>query len=157
MIYVFDTSSLSVIFKHYYRDRFPTFWDCFEPAIGEGAIISVKEVKREINESVPRLFEWSKEHKEFFAEPTQEEFVFLTKIFKVRHFQTLIKKRERLMGKPVADPFVIAKASIYGKEGCVVTEEANLKNAARIPNVCDHFSIECINLETFMEKQNWSF
>jgi len=42
-------------------------------------------------------------------------------IFKIPHFQTLIRKQERLLGKPVADPFVIAKAQSIG--GCVITTE----------------------------------
>jgi len=67
----------------------------------------------------------------------------------------MVRKQERLKGKPVADPFVIARAQISG--GCVVTEEKNTKNAARIPNVCAHFHMPCINLEGFMEKENWKF
>jgi hypothetical protein len=39
----------------------------------------------------------------------------------------------------------------------VVTQEKNTENAAKIPNVCDHFGIPCINLEDFMKKENWTF
>jgi hypothetical protein len=38
-----------------------------------------------------------------------------------------------------------------------VTEEKLKPNAAKIPNVCAHFQIPCINLERFMRDQNWSF
>ncbi len=40
---------------------------------------------------------------------------------------------------------------------CVVTEEVRRPNAARIPNVCDHFGIGCINLEQLMEREGWQF
>ncbi|HDK37844.1 MAG TPA: DUF4411 family protein, partial [Thiolapillus brandeum] len=30
-------------------------------------------------------------------------------------------------------------------------------NSAKIPNVCKHFSVECINLEGFMEQEEWTF
>ena len=73
----------------------------------------------------------------------------------MRHFQSMIRRQERLQGKPVADPFVIARAKVSG--AWVVTQEKNIENAAKIPNVCDHFGISCINLEGFMEKENWTF
>lgn len=76
-------------------------------------------------------------------------------IFAVPHFQHLVRTQERLQGKPVADPFVIAKAKLL--KGCVVTEENRRPNAAKIPNVCDYFNIDCVNLEGFMEKENWIF
>ncbi len=60
-----------------------------------------------------------------------------------------------MQGKPVADPFVIAKANAIG--GCVVTQEKFRKNAAKIPNICKHFEIRFTNLEGFMEKVDWIF
>ena len=79
----------------------------------------------------------------------------VAEIFGLRHFQNLVGERPRLTGKPVADPFVIASARV--RRGCVVTEEALKKNAAGIPNVCDHFSIPWTNLEGFMERHDWRF
>ena len=67
----------------------------------------------------------------------------------------MIRKKERLQGKPVADPFVIAKAKSLG--GSVVTEERWKENSANIPNVCEYFGISCINLEEFMKKEDWTF
>jgi hypothetical protein len=55
----------------------------------------------------------------------------------------------------VADPFVIACAKIH--DGTVVTEEQFKPNAAKIPNVCQHFNIPCVDLEGFMKQQAWSF
>lgn len=80
---------------------------------------------------------------------------FVSEIFKIQHFQTLISNKARLYGKPVADPFVIAKAKAIS--GCVVSEERYKENSAKIPNVCEHFKIPCISLEEFMEKENWRF
>jgi hypothetical protein len=50
---------------------------------------------------------------------------------------------------------VIAKAKVVG--GCVVTQEKKKPQAAKIPNVCEHFGIHCVNLEGFMEQENWTF
>lgn len=71
------------------------------------------------------------------------------------HFQNLVTERNRLTGRPIADPFVIALAEAIN--GCVVTQEKEKPNAAKIPNVCDHFDIECTNLQGFMEREGWKF
>jgi len=156
MKYVFDSDSLINLFKHYYPERFPTLWEKFDALISEGKLISVREVVNEIGSNEDSLGIWAKEQKNIlFLESTVEELQFVSEIFKVRHFQAMIRKQERLKGKPVADPFVIARAKIL--DACVVTQEKNTENAAKIPNVCDHFGIDCINLEGFMEKENWTF
>lgn len=50
---------------------------------------------------------------------------------------------------------LVAAAGARG--GCVVTEEANTQNAAKIPNVCEHFGVDCTNVEGFMERESWTF
>jgi hypothetical protein len=79
----------------------------------------------------------------------------VAEIFRISHFQGLIGQKQRLKGDPVADPFVIACAKVRG--GSVVTEEQFKPNAAKIPNVCQHFNVPCIDLEEFMHQQKWSF
>ena len=99
---------------------------------------------------------WAKDQKDkFFSPSTVEELKFVTEIFKVQHFQAMIRNKERLQGKHVADPFVIARAKIFNCQ--VVTIEFFKDNAAGIPNVCKHFSIPCINLEGFMKQEGWTF
>ena len=156
MKYVFDSDSLIILFRHYYPERFPTLWEKFDALALEGKLISVREVFNEIGSSGDSLGTWAKEQKNIlFLESTVEELKFVSEIFQVLHFQAMIRKQERLKGKPVADPFVIARAKISG--ACVVTQEKKTENAAKIPNVCDHFGIRCINLEGFMEEENWTF
>jgi Domain of unknown function (DUF4411) len=156
MSYVFDSNSLIDLFKHYYPGRFPTLWDNFDALVSRGRLVSVREVFNEIGSSEDPLGIWAKEQKNIlFLESTVEELKFVVEIFQVQHFQAMIRKKERLKGKPVADPFVIARAKILG--ACVVTQEKNTDNAAKIPNACDHFGIPCTNLEGFMEKENWTF
>lgn len=156
MKYVFDSDSLINLFSHYYPGRFPSLWEKFHALVIAGKLISVREVFNEIGSIEDSLAIWAKERKKIlFTEPTIEELEFVGEIFKIKHFQAMIRKQERLKGKPVADPFVIARAKITG--ACAVTQEKKTKNAAKIPNVCDHFGIPCINLEGFMEKENWTF
>ena len=68
----------------------------------------------------------------------------------------MIRKRERLQGGSVADPFVVARAKCL-ENGCVVTTEKYSPNAVKIPNVCEYFGIDCTNLEEFMEREKWRF
>lgn len=30
-------------------------------------------------------------------------------------------------------------------------------NAAKIPNICQHFKVPCVDLEDFMEQEDWVF
>jgi len=155
MIYVFDSNTLIDIFNHYYPERFPSFWDNFNGFISKQTIISVREVRKELEEKGDRLSDWAKSHNELFLPPNAEEASFITEIFEVRHFRILIQKKQQYVTGPAADPFIIAKAKVIN--GCVVTQEKDAENAAKIPNVCKHFGIPCINLEGFMEKEGWQF
>jgi len=156
MKYVFDSDSLINLFRHYYTERFPTLWEKFDALVSEGELTSVREVFNEIGSSKDPLGTWAKEQKNIlFLESTVEELKFVSEIFQVQHFQAMIRKQERLKGKPVADPFVIARAKISG--ACVVAQEKKTENAAKIPNVCDHFGIRWTILEGFMKEENWTF
>ena len=156
-MYVFDNGPLITLFNHYYPERFPTLWKKFDALRAEGKIISVREVKNEIERyaETDRLMSWAKRNTQFFPTPVHEELLFVTEIFKIKHFQNLIRKKELLKGRPVADPFIIAKAKVMG--GCVVTQEKYKENSAQIPNVCDKFGIACVDLEGFMERVHWIF
>ncbi len=158
-MYVFDASSFIVLFTHFYCGRFPSLWQRFDMLISDGKISSVREVYNEITSfySKTRLVQWAKDHRELFAEPSIEELLFVREIFAVKHFQSMIRRKEILNGKPVADPFVIAKAKIGN--GFIVTQEEFKENAATIPNVCRYFGIkpDPTDLEGFMEREGWTF
>ena len=155
MIYVFDTNTICVL-KNYYPKRFPSLWTNLNGLVGT-IITSVAEVHRELDRhsAADFLDDWIKENKGIFHKPCIAEQKIVGEIFAVPHFQNLISQKALLEGTPVADPFVIASAKY--RCGTVVTEEVLKPNAAKIPNVCGHFDIPCINLETFMDHQGWKF
>lgn len=153
--YVFDSGPLIDLFRHYYPDRFPSLWEKFDGLTRQNYITSVREVSNEIGARDDNLSEWSKDNKILFPTPDIEELVIVAEIFKTPHFQAMIRKQERLQGKPVADPFVVAKAKYLN--AYVVTTERYTDNAAKLPNVCKAFSVKCINLEEFMELEGWAF
>ena len=157
MKYVFDNNTLAAIFRHYYYDRFPSFWEKFNQLLDNKEIISVREVRREI-ESLNRgdnLDDWVKNNTDFFEDPTKEELQFITIIYSIKHFQQNLNKKKLLHGGAFADPFIIAKAKI--NNAIVVTQEKFKDNAAQIPNICNHFNIECIDVIDMFREESWKF
>jgi len=126
-------------------------------SIAAGSTVSVKEVLNELDGNIPKQYmkDWLASNRQIFLPPCEEEAVFVASIFAVPHFQYLVTEKQRLKGSPVADPFVIASAKY--RDGCVVTEESRKPNSARMPNVCDHFGIDCCNLQDFMSRSGWKY
>ena len=157
MKYVFDTGVLIDIFRHYYRDRFPSFWKQFDRAVAAGQITSTREVFKELERVDDDALTWAKGHKKtVFSEPRAEEMEFVATIFSDwPHFQQIVKERQRLEGGSCADPFVIARAKV--ENWTVVTTEKCRPNGARIPNICNKHGIEWVNLEEFMRREDWKF
>jgi len=158
MTYVFDNNCFIVLFSHFYLGRFPSLWEKFDKLIIERKIISVREVYNEIityRNQEARLVQWAKDHREVFEQPSVEEMEFVQRIFSVKHFRNLIERKATLEGRPVADPFLVAKAKVENR--MLVTQEEMRENAAKIPNVCEHFKVQYTNLEGFMEREGWQF
>lgn len=157
MKYVFDTGVFINIFRHYYRDQFPSFWEQFDSAVEDGRIMSTREVFRELERIEDDALAWAKRHKgRVFPEPRAEEMEFVARIFFDQpSFQRLVKQKKLLEGGSCADPFVIAKAQ--AEDRAVVTTERGSRGGARIPNVCHKYEIVSMDLEEFMRQQDWKF
>lgn len=165
MIYVFDTSSIRAL-QHFYPRVFRSIWEGLDDLVSRQHLISTREVFNELERQAvsAEVLQWAKGNKSMFTTPSTAELQFVATIFQIKHFQSLIGVQQRLKGTPVADPFVIACAK--ARKGTVVTEEGWLRpsntltpkpNAAKIPNVCAHFTVPCIDLEEFMQQQGWAF
>ena len=155
MSYVFDSGPLIDMFRHYYRQRFPSLWQLFDTMIENNLITSTREVFNELINRGDDLSDWCEEQRQLFVTPNKIEQGFVREIFINPHFQGVLRKQEKLEGRPVADPFVVARARHTG--GCVVTTEKYRPNAPKIPNICEKFGVECVNLEAFMEREQWQF
>jgi hypothetical protein len=156
MIYAFDNSPFSVLFKNYYRRRFPSLWQRFDELVGNGSIVSTREVLREIQDgAVESLRDWAAQNLGLFTVPNAEEGLFVARIYAVQHFQQNIERQKMLKGGRNADPFIIAKAAVV--QCTVVTMEQFRPNGVKIPNICDHFGIPWMTLEDFMESEGWEF
>jgi Domain of unknown function (DUF4411) len=153
--YVLDTSMLSALHRNYYRDRFPSLWKRFDQMTDDGAFTSAREAYRELEDFGGAVWDWAQEHEELFPAPDAREGAFVAGIYRVAHFQANVERQKLLKGGRNADPFLVARASAI--QGTVVTMEKLKPNAARIPNICKHFSIPCFSLEEFMAQERWTF
>lgn len=157
VIYIVDTNSFNVL-ENYYPARFPSLWQNVDLLVREKRLLSVREVFNELDGTLSEehfMQQWIKSNAGIFRSVSGDEGQFVADIFSVNHFRTLIGQKQRLRGIPVADPFVIAAARACG--GCVVTEERMKPNAAKIPNVCQHFGVDWTNIEGLLEREDWSF
>jgi hypothetical protein len=154
--YVIDTSSFRV-FGNYYPDSFPTFWEHVEELVQHELLVSCSEVRKEleIQSASDHLNDWVAAHPMVFPDPSEPELAFVARIFTVPHFRQLIGEKQRLRGLPVADPFLVAKGGV--ENCCVVTEEGMKPNAAKIPNVCEHFGVRYMDVRGFLGELGWRF
>jgi hypothetical protein len=156
MDYVIDTNSLRV-FGNYYPHVFGSFWERIDRLVGDERLGSVREVKKEvlILSASDHLNTWVETNGHVFPAPTSDEMGLVAEILGVPHFAQLISAKAILRGGPAADPFIVARARSLG--AAVITEEELKPNAAKIPNVCQHFGIQCINVEQFLTSEGWRF
>jgi hypothetical protein len=150
--YVFDSGPF-IGLKNYPPDVFSSLWSNFSQLIQDGNIISSSEVLREIENYDDEIAEWAKLNRQIFIKPTIEEQILVQQIL-AKH-PDLVKEEAILLGKPYADPFVIAQAKSHN---CILVHSEKLKpNAHKIPNVCIDFNVSEIALFDFFRKENWNF
>lgn len=156
MSYYLDTSVFRT-FEYYFPGTFPSFWRELERAVDDGQIVSVEHVREEVSHGAcaSHMADWIGKHGNIFLSPSGDELDMVSQIFRVPRFKALVSKKAILLGKDVADPFLIAAA---GKtNGCVVTRERYKPNAVKIPNVCEHFQVDCIDEQELMARLGWQF
>lgn len=120
-------------------------------------LTSVRECKQELENYGKEDFlkTWAKRNSKIFLPATGEETRVVAAIFRVPHFQQIVSSAAQLKGKPVADPFLIASAKINNR--VLITEEELKPNAAKIPNICEHFGVRYARLEEMMEMEGLTF
>lgn len=154
-MYVLDTSVISSLHRNYYRPHFVSLWKAFDGMVADGKFTSTREALRELEDLGGEALEWANANADLFAMPGAKEAAFVGDIYKVKHFQANIERQKILQGGRNADPFLIARAAVIS--GTVVTMEQFKKSAAKIPNICHHFEVPCLDLRGFMAKENWVF
>ena len=153
MKFVIDTSSFRIA-EHYYESEFPGFWSKFNKGVSTGAIVSVREVLREIRGAdwSIQMMRWYDDNKDIFIKASAEEMAIVSDIMRHREYRHLIKRKNWLGGLPVADPFLIALAK--SSKGCVVTQETE-SSGVKIPKICKELGVSCTNIRGLLEGKEW--
>ena len=155
MGYSIDTSSLIDAWYIYYQPgTFLSLWKEIEELGKSGILCAPKEVKDELKTYEERednpLYRWGQEQAHMFVDQTPEMQI---------EIQRLSDSCKRLVRpgrlRPDADPYVIALAKVNG--WTVITEEKRERGQLKIPNVCEHYEIDCIDICTFVHSQGWCF
>lgn len=151
-MYVFDTNVFQTL-GHFYPKRFPTIWERLDQLASAGELISVREVRNELELICPweHVNKWSQQNRDIFLIPEACECRVVAAIFKKEQYRGLVRRKSIIRASPVADPFIIAAAKV--RDGCVVTQESEKSDGARIPAVCRELGVKCMNLEKFFEEQ----
>lgn len=148
-IYVIDACALIDAAKSYKMSKkaFSSVWEAFDELIKKGELVTSSEIQDELKDD--DLIEWAKHHKDFFI-PISKEIQEQTTVV-LKDYPTLIKMKS--FSNSNGDPFLIATAIV--KEGCIVTNERRGDEKTgdyHIPNVCNGLNIECIDLQTFLDR-----
>lgn len=164
-IYVIDASSLIRIKpEDYPHDIFVSLWSNMENLVREGRLRSSILVFDELKRKDDHIYEWAKKNKSMlFIDITPQQTKIVKEILKTDDFRALVDPRAQ---GGEADPFIIAIARekeaqqtliSFNKKKIVVTEEKLSGNKIRIPFVCQHFEIECINIFDLFRREGWKW
>ncbi len=158
-IYVIDTSSL-IDLKPYPADIFNTLWQNLGTLAKKGRIISTTEVLEELKKKDDEITNWAKSNNSIFKTLNPSHLAKVREI--LTNFPELVDPDSE---NPQADPFIIALAlcpevqqRLVQTIKVVVSQERSKKGGRpKIPDVCAHYKIVCINLFELFRQENWKF
>lgn len=135
-----------------------TFWSNFEALVRDGRAIAPDEVLREIEKKDDEVHGWCKQlngsFDSFFLPLDDDVQDAASQI--LAEFPKLVDDRPN---KGQADPFVIALART--KQAVVVTQEVSNLNSngkrPKIPDVCKHYGVRCIDFLALVREEKWKW
>jgi hypothetical protein len=139
--YCVDTSTfIEAGTRRYPIDVAPRLWDELDQLGRDGTICAPDEVRLELRAKSDAVWGWAKDRRHLFVQLDGPQMVATNTV--LAEFPRLVGK---LNNRYHADPFVVALAMV--RELTVVTEEnvISTRERPRIPLVCRHFGIRCIN------------
>ena len=164
--YILDSNTISEIFRSYYKDQFPSFWERFDELIRTGRVVSVRAVRSELeNASRPEIANsvgyLRNLNPGFFSEPDDREQLIAREMLNDLSLSAANNRwhAKAIRGIEDADPYLIARARVQSQSfiaATVVTQE-QADNPSNIPTVCQRFGVRCINLQQMMLDLDWRF
>lgn len=148
--YIIDASSLisQKSDESYNIAVHSSMWSKIADLINKGIIVTNRVILNEIRD--PEVIDWLKSKGIQKLEIDKETQECVKKILKEHPKMIKIKKT----GSSSGDPFLIASAMRYNL--IVITEESKTSEN-KIPQVCDAYSIKCLNLNELCINEGWKF
>jgi hypothetical protein len=161
MTYLLDANTLIEAKNRYYQMSFcPGYWTWLTRSKQDGRLASVESVGAEIRRGTDELAQWAMQQADLFLpesdEDTQTAFGEVAGHLAAQAGGMKIGALEEFLGG--ADPWLIAKARVLGHT-VVTHERLNAGNRRKflIPNVCQHYGVECINTFEMLDRLNARF
>jgi len=149
--YCLDTNAFVEPWNKYYSiKRCPEYWEILDGLGKKGTVFCPDQVKREIDKVDDALKDWLNS-KPYFTRVESESVQ--------RHVREILKIFPHIISvganRSMADPWVIAHA--IAENAVVVSKEyitnPNQRNSRiKIPDVCHHFKVTCINDIDFIDE-----
>ena len=143
--------------EHYGMDFCPGCWDWLLMSNAVGIVASVTVVDAELQAGADQLAAWSAQRgKGFFLEP---DATVLAAARRIGQWVTGQTYKTAATNKFTDGPDHILIAHALAKQLTVVTHEkrSNSKNTVKIPDVCNHFGIDCITPFEMLRRENARF
>jgi hypothetical protein len=157
-IYCIDTSALIDLGRRYPPKVFGALWREIERLINRSRLIAPREVLRELKRGDDEMYKWARKHDQMFVELDGEQMAI------VREIQGAFPRWvDHEADAPIADPFVIALArkqtllNAVAPRVVVSHENPGGPGATKIPNVCERYAIEHIQLVELFTREGWTF
>jgi hypothetical protein len=132
--------------------HFPGLWGNIEHLIAMGRMHAPEMVKHELEVAEDEIRDWIKRQRRLFVSLNKAQTDEVTRI--QEDFDNLVDHRK---GKSGADPFVVALAKVGGYTVVTLENKSGRGERPRIPNVCDRYGINCVDLIGLMGLEGWTF
>jgi len=155
MKYLLDSDTFIRANNDYYdTEMVPGFWSALEKLNKEGVVFSLDAVKRELDEEDDWISRWATMRGSgFFLRRDAEAAKTMRTLavwIQTNEQYTDAAKREfmdgadfSLVGFAMAHPFTIVTLE---------TDQPNSISRIKIPSICKHFNVDCINLKTMIKR-----
>ena len=161
--YLPDANTFITAYQTSYAfDIAPGYWKQLEPVLLRKNIFILDVVKAELEKGEDELTEWFRSIDELPVLDRKDSEIFANYVKVLRFLQESPMYTEKALrewsDEKVADPWLIAAARAKGVK--IVTFEKGLGHITmpsgrpKIPDVAREFGVECIDLYTFMRKEN---
>lgn len=142
--YCLDTNAFVEPWNKYYSIKLCSeYWEILNNLGQKGIVFCPDQVKREIDKIDDSLKDWLNSKPYFIRQETEEVQKYVRKI--LAKFPYLISVGAN---RSMADPWVIAhamaeNATVVSKE--YIANPSQRNSRIKIPDVCQHFKVNCIN------------